>query len=278
MHSLCGKTEVTIQMPGNRSNGLDIYIRTVTQGHLLPLPFRRYYFQRLIFGFFGYGLLLLDVIGGSLGKGSVDNQESNVFIPQDGLCLTDALVWVGRLVSGPGTEKQAAPKHIPLFLPCNRLQIDLFFFFFWSFFVVFLVSWGHFSTSRLRDEKQHGAGGKYTSLFSTPVIFCVFQMPSKTTLRIIMPEFFWQSLAHTASIPFHITTALYISHFCITPCLEMGSCQSWTRLMLMHKMWVRGENYFSALRGGKVNLFLYCKAGMQRCAVFFFATAVYIVA
>lgn len=128
MHSLCGKTEVTIQMPGNRSNGLDIYIRTVTQGHLLPLPFRRYYFQRLIFGFFGCGLLLLDVIGGSLGKGSVDNQESNVFIPQDGLCLTDALVWVGRLVSGPGTKKQAAPKHIPLFLPCNRLQIDFFFF------------------------------------------------------------------------------------------------------------------------------------------------------
>lgn len=46
----------------------------------------------------------------------------------------------------------------------------------------------------------------------------------------------------------------------------------------MHKMWVRGENYFSALRGGKANLFLYCKAGMQRCAAFFFATAVYIVA
>lgn len=41
-----------------------------------------------------------------------------------------------------------------------------------------------------------------------------------------MPEFFWQGLAHTASISFRITTALYISHFSVTPCLEMGSCQS----------------------------------------------------
>ena len=70
MHSLCEKTEVTVQMPGNRRDGLDIHIRIVTQRHLFCLPFKSYYFQRLIFGFFRCGLFLLDETwGGESGKG-----------------------------------------------------------------------------------------------------------------------------------------------------------------------------------------------------------------
>lgn len=93
MHSLCGKTEVTIWMPGNRSNGLDIYIRTVTHGHLFPLPFKRYCFQRLIFGFFSCGLLLLGEVGGSLGKDSAVTHgvAPAWWMPQGG--------WAGRGVS-----------------------------------------------------------------------------------------------------------------------------------------------------------------------------------
>lgn len=63
-----GKLKSQPIVPGNRSNGFDIYIRAVTHGHLFSLPFKRYCFQRLIFGFFSCGLLLLDEVGGSLGK------------------------------------------------------------------------------------------------------------------------------------------------------------------------------------------------------------------
>lgn len=90
---LCEKTEVTVQMPGNRRDGLDIRIRIVTQRHLFCLPLKSYYFQRLIFGFFRCGLFLLD----EPGKGLSWWPKKQCLQPT-GSCLAEAMVWVGRNV------------------------------------------------------------------------------------------------------------------------------------------------------------------------------------
>lgn len=84
-------------------------------------------------------------------------------------------------------ESQAEPKQGAWFLPCHRLQID-----FWppeSPLCYFGLDKGLFQGMGCRVKGSRGKRNIFHPVFYPTIILFHIEKPSKTTLRIVVPEY-----------------------------------------------------------------------------------------